>query len=155
MSKICDHKSVGIFVWRDDKLLLIQRAKFPYGFAVPAGHVDDDSTFEDAAKRELMEEVGLTVTELHLLAEKRKENPCRRVDGTWHYWKLFSAKTKGDVNRSLDETKLARWFDRDEIKKLALRNEQYLHNDMNDDEWKENPGLEPVMYELFKELEIL
>ncbi|MEK9177792.1 MAG: NUDIX hydrolase, partial [Patescibacteria group bacterium] len=59
MSKICDHKSVGMFIWNDDKLLLIERGKRPYGFAVPAGHVDGDKTFEIAAIRELKEEVGL------------------------------------------------------------------------------------------------
>lgn len=39
MPKICDHTSVGMFVWRGGKLLLIERAKFPFGFAVPAGHL--------------------------------------------------------------------------------------------------------------------
>ena len=78
MEKVCDHTSVGIMVWRGDKLLLIERAKFPKGFAVPAGHVDGDATYEDSAKRELKEEVGLDAMGLRLIAEGRKENPCRR-----------------------------------------------------------------------------
>ncbi|MES2215811.1 MAG: NUDIX hydrolase [Patescibacteria group bacterium] len=155
MPKVCDHTSVAIFVWRDDMLLLIQRAKFPYGFAVPAGHVDGDTSFEEAAKRELKEEVGLEAVELKLLLEARKENPCRREGGTWHLWKLYETKATSELNRSLEETKSARWFTKDEIKQLALRNEQWSRKDMTDEEWKESPGLEPVMLEWFKELKIL
>jgi len=31
--------------WQNDKLLLIERKKFPFGFAPPAGHVDGDADF--------------------------------------------------------------------------------------------------------------
>ena len=155
MTKLCDHTSVGIFVWKDDKLLLIQRAKFPYGFAVPAGHVDGDESFEVAATRELKEEVGRDVVKLDLILEARKENLCRREGGTWHLWKLFRAEVTGDLNRSLEETKSARWFSKEEIRMLSLRNAQYEHKDITDEEWKEQPGLEPVMYEWFKELKIV
>jgi len=49
--KNCDHTGVGIHVWRNGKLLLIERKKFPFGFAPPAGHVDGRQSFEVAAKR--------------------------------------------------------------------------------------------------------
>ena len=153
--KKCDHKSVGIFVWNDDKLLLIERAKFPYGFAVPAGHVDGDSSFEVAAKRELKEEVDLDAESLDLLLEEHKENPCRREDGTWHDWKLFKVSFKGEINRSLDETKKVSWYSMDQIIMLAQRTEQFNAGKISDSEWQENPGLEPVMYEFFKELKIV
>ena len=79
--KNCDNKSVGMLIWKDDKLLLIERMKFPFGFAVPAGHVDDHGSFEDAAKEEVQEEVGFEVTNLKLITEGRKENICRRPGG--------------------------------------------------------------------------
>jgi ADP-ribose pyrophosphatase YjhB (NUDIX family) len=139
-AKKCDHKSVGILVWKDGKLLLIERKKFPPGFAIPAGHLDDDVSFEDAARRELKEEVGLEAASLRLIFEGRKENPCRREDGTWHEWKIYEAKADGEVTRSLDETKQAGWFTIEDIKVLAEKND---------------PGLEPVMRELFKDLGIL
>ncbi len=43
MPKICDNKVVGIIVLRDNKMLLIERKKFPFGFAPPAGHLDDNA----------------------------------------------------------------------------------------------------------------
>ena len=40
MVKKCDHTSVGMLVWKNKKILLIERKKAPFGFAPPAGHVD-------------------------------------------------------------------------------------------------------------------
>lgn len=106
MNKTCDHTSVGMLVRDGDLFLLIERATFPFGFALPAGHVDGDPSFEAAARRELREEVGLETATLKELLDKHMDNPCRREGGTWHHWKA-------------------------------------------------SPGLEPVMYDLFKELAII
>ena len=155
MAKICDHTSVGMFVWKEGRLLLIERKKFPPGFAVPAGHVDGDTSFEESAKRELKEEVGLDTTELELIAEGRKENHCRREGGNWHYWKLYRCEVAGDMKGNADETRQAGWFAKEQIAKLAERTERYSKKEISEDEWNRNPGLEPVMYEWFKELKII
>lgn len=155
MAKICDHTSVGMLVWKDEKLLLIERMKFPPGFAVPAGHVDEDPTYEDAAKRELKEEVGLDAENMELVLEIKMQNPCRREGGTWHNWKIYQVKTLGDINRSKDETKQAGWHTKDQIKELARRTEKYLNKEISDEEFTQKPGLEPVMYELFKEMKMI
>jgi ADP-ribose pyrophosphatase YjhB (NUDIX family) len=136
MGKVCDHTSVGMFVWKEGKLLLIERKKFPVGFAVPAGHVDGDANYEDAARRELKEEVGLDAQNLELIFDSRKENPCRREGGTWHHWKLYKVEVTGEIHRSEEETKQAGWYSLDEIRKIEDK-------------------LEPVMREFFKELNIL
>jgi 8-oxo-dGTP pyrophosphatase MutT (NUDIX family) len=74
MIEKCNNTSVGIIVWQEGKILLIERKKFPFGFAPPAGHVDaDDASFEQAAKRELQEEVGLVGESLVLIAKKHPE----------------------------------------------------------------------------------
>jgi ADP-ribose pyrophosphatase YjhB (NUDIX family) len=155
MSKVCDHTSVGMLVWKDEKLLLIERAKFPFGFAIPAGHVDEDPSYEDSARRELQEEVGLEAIELKVVAEGRKENHCRREDGTWHYWKLYEVTFSGEVDRSVEETKQVKWYAKEEIERLARRTEKYNVKETAEEEWEESPGLEQVMYEWFKELKIL
>ena len=47
---------VSACIWRNDKVLLIQRAKPPVGiWAFPGGHVEPGERLEDAAARELME----------------------------------------------------------------------------------------------------
>ena len=51
---------VSACVWRDGKVLLVERAKPPKGmWAFPGGHVELGETLEAAAARELHEETGL------------------------------------------------------------------------------------------------
>lgn len=53
---------VSVSVWRDGKVLLVERAKAPRGlWAFPGGHVEPGESLEAAAARELHEETGLTV----------------------------------------------------------------------------------------------
>lgn len=154
-NKKCDHTSVGIHVWRNGKLLLIERKKFPFGFAPPAGHVDKRSSYEKAAMEELFEEVGLQVASLKKIFEGRKDNPCRRPGGTWHHWKIYNAEVKGEVKRSLNETKQAGWYSKKEIEKLARRTKEYLSGQISENNWQRSPGIEPVWYEWMEKLEII
>jgi len=155
MSKLCDHKSVGMLVWQNDNLLLIERKKPPFGFAPPAGHIDGDNSFEEAAKRELKEEVGLEAKNIQLLIEGRKDNVCRREDGSWHYWKIYKIEADGEVKRSEDETKQANFFTQNDLLLLAGKTELYLRGDIKQSDWEKSPGLEPVWYEWLKELKII
>ena len=52
---------VSASIWRDGKVLLVQRAKPPKGiWAFPGGHVEAGETLQQAAARELLEETGMT-----------------------------------------------------------------------------------------------
>lgn len=133
----CNHTSVGLIVERGGKLLLIERKVFPLTYAFPAGHVDEDETYEHAAVRELKEEVGLDAKRVKLVAEGRVENPCSREDGTWHYWKVYRIEGEGEVKRSEAETKAVGWYTKEEINNLPP------------------PGFEPIMYEWYKSLGII
>ena len=144
-----------MLVWRDDKLLLIERKKPPFGFAPPAGHVDGDKSFEAAAERELKEEVGLKTNGIELLIEGRKNNLCRRENGSWHYWKIYKIDANGEIKRSDDETKQANFYDQDILLSLANKTEKYLRGDITQNNWESSPGLEPVWYEWLKELKII
>ena len=155
MAQKCDNKSVGMLVWRGGTLLLIERKKPPFGFAPPAGHIDGDNSFEELAKRELKEEVGLGAQNIKLLIEGRKENPCRREGGSWHYWKIYQIEATGEIKRSEDETKQAIFDKKDDLLLLASKTEKYLRGDIKQDDWEKSPGLEPVWYEWLKELKII
>ena len=144
-----------MLVWQGQELLLIERRKPPFGFAPPAGHVDDDASFEIAAKRELKEEVGLDTEGIELVTERRKKNKCRREDGSWHYWKICKVQVSGSLQRSKEETKQAHFYSKNDLSKLALRTEQYLSGDISEKDWEKSPGLEPVWLEWLKELKII
>ncbi|MES2226089.1 MAG: NUDIX domain-containing protein [Patescibacteria group bacterium] len=142
----CDHTSVGVLAFREGKLLLIDRKKPPYGLAAPSGHVDDhgaasaseEARYQKAAIDELREETGLTATTLTLVLEGRKENPCRR-GGDWHYWRIYTAETTGEVHASEDETRGHLWCDPGQMSSLlASAVVQTEHGEI---------GLEPVWKE--------
>lgn len=144
MTKLCDHKSVGILVFRRGQLLLIERKKPPYGYAPPAGHRDERKSFKAAAICELREEVGLEVIELSLVAKGRRNNPCRRPGGSWHYWKIFRTKAVGDVLPAKAEVKSVSWVNNSQLHRLAMKTKMYRDGKITGEEWKKNPGLEPV-----------
>ncbi len=175
MPTVCDNTSVGILVWNDrGELLMIERKKYNPGFAIPAGHRDGNDP-EMAAKQELEEEVGLSAQELDKKLDNISlPNPCRREGGAFHEWTVFLAHGwMGEVQPSPDETKSYLWASREKIRELAARLGEFAKSlkislDMdghdlprlveatnNNPAWRENPGLEPPMYFLFKELGII
>lgn len=128
------HYSVGALIEKDGKYLLIDRAKFPPGFAGVAGHIDEGEDEHTALEREVMEESGLKVESSNLLFEKELDwNECRRKINT-HYWFLFECKASGEIKRNYDETNSIGWYTPKQIKKL---------------------NLEPVWKYWFKRLEII
>ncbi len=155
MTKKCDNKSVGIVAKKNGKILLLERKKFPFGFAAPAGHVDDFPSPEDAAKGELNEETGLVVDSLKLVKEERVDNPCRRIGGDHHYWWIFEVEVSGEIVPSKDETKQVYWCELSELKQLAEKTEKYRNGEISEDVWEKGPGLEPVWYDWFKKLSII
>lgn len=144
-----------MLIWKGDKLLLIERKLFPFGFAPPAGHIDDKGTFENAAREELQEEVGLDLIKLKLLKEGRKNNKCRRKGGSWHYWKIYKVEATGELKPSQNETKQAGWYTTEQIQELHKRTEKYLSGKISDQEWQKSPGIEPVWAEWLKEFQII
>lgn len=140
----CDHASVGILVFCRGRLLLIERRRKPLGWAPPAGHVDDHGGFEEAARGELLEEVGLTAGPLELVAEGYRDNCCRRPRGTWHYWKIYRTSASGEVRSARLEVRAHRWCSPGELAALAAKTRRQLGAGATDVEVRNDPGLEPV-----------
>ncbi len=146
---VCNHTSVGMIILREGQLLLIERKKFPFGFAPPAGHVDEGETYEAAAIREVIEEVGLVVNNLTLLYEKDHANKCRREDGTWHHWCVYKGESLGKLKLSSEETKSFTWASKKQFQFLYERGLAYAAGHIAEDDWVLNPGLEGVWIEIF------
>ncbi|MEU6405271.1 NUDIX hydrolase [Streptomyces sp. NPDC046985] len=145
--KTCDNTSVGIVITDQGRYLMFDRATFPPGTAPAAGHVDDHGTAEDAARAEVEEELGLTVTGLTQVTGCWRDNRCRRFPsarGTGHDWTVYQATVAGDLTPSARETKNVRWIAPDALRELADRTVAYVQGRITDAEFEAAPGIEPV-----------
>lgn len=114
------HFSVGAIIEKDGKILLIDRTKHPLGFACPAGHMNENEDFVAAVKREVMEEVGLEVTSVNLVAEEEETLHTCKKGISVHYWNVFECKVKGEPRKRSYEANSINWYTRDEIKNIKL-----------------------------------
>ena len=151
----CNHTSVGIIVRRNDQLLLLERQKFPWGFAAPAGHVEDGEAYRDAAIRELREETGLHVVSLSLLHTEQVANQCRRPGGDCHAWEIYEAEVTGELVRNLDEAKHLGWYSMAQVHEMAQMTCWYLDGIIAESVWQRTSGLEPVWFHFLTHLAIL
>ncbi len=115
------HLSVGAIIKKDDKYLLVDRKKFPPGWACPAGHVDEGETPEQAMIREVEEETGLTVKKYKLiLHEYSAENICSRGVKGHDFFVYEITAWQGGVRLNKEEHLNISWFTAEEMKKLKL-----------------------------------
>jgi len=59
---VCPPIAADAIIEIGDKIVLIERKNFPFGWAIPGGFVDIGETVERAAVREALEETSLKVT---------------------------------------------------------------------------------------------
>ena len=119
---------VAVFTRQNNqlKLLLIQRAIDPHKgkWALPGGFVDIDEDLETAARRELKEETGLQIYEIHQL--KAFGNPGRDPRGrtiSIAFWgEVFSEEKVSGSDDAAD----AQWFDLENLPPLAFDHELIL-----------------------------
>jgi 8-oxo-dGTP diphosphatase len=103
------------------KVLLIQRALDPFKgrWALPGGFVRVDETLDQAARRELSEEAGLTEVFLEQLYTfgKVDRDPRERVVSVAHY---ALVKLGAHTTRAATDAADARWFPVSQVPKLAF-----------------------------------
>ena len=117
-----------VFAHTDEgmKLLLIQRKNEPGKgkWAFPGGFMDIDETTIDAARRELKEETGLVVGELHRVGifDAVDRDPRERIITVAYYTILDKpAEVSG-----LDDAAQAKWFSLTELPDLAFDHKEIL-----------------------------
>lgn len=116
------HKSVGAIIRnKKGEILMIERKKFPLGWACPAGHVDKGESPEEALRREVKEETGLKIEDFKLLVHEFVEwNECSKgVRG--HDWYVYEAVDfEGEIKKADAEAKNIKWVDSSKLRELEL-----------------------------------
>ncbi len=103
--------AVMVLVARGDRCVLARQPGWPPGmYAVVAGFVEPGETVEDAARREVKEELGLRVEDVRYFRSQPWPFPGSLMIG-------FTAEAEDDV-LTVDHEELedARWFSRDELR---------------------------------------
>lgn len=113
------HDSVGAIIIEGNKILLIDRADLPFGFACPAGHMEKGESPIQALTRELKEETNLDIISSKLIGDKiLNHNPCNKGSSI-HHWYIFYCKVKGNIIKN-EESKSISWIDLSNLKNLEL-----------------------------------
>lgn len=113
-----DWDSAHVVLIKGDKVLLVQRAEgdhwMPGKWATPGGEIDKGETLESALKREIQEEVGLTVEleDLFYLPET-----SYKLKHAFFVCKKSSGKYELNAN-GVHEHDDGRWVTKQEISKL-------------------------------------
>ena len=112
------HESVGVLVLVKNKLLTQLRRIYPFAYAIPAGHLDKDELPENAARRELREETGITASSLEVLKRDFDiaGDSCRR-GSDHHRWHLYRVRMSAyPAVRLSDEASQTKWMTLQELK---------------------------------------
>ncbi|MBV9247980.1 MAG: NUDIX hydrolase [Acetobacteraceae bacterium] len=119
---------IGVIVFKQDQVLLVRRGKPPNAgsWTLPGGAQEVGESVEEAARRELLEETGLIVGQLHFAAHV--DNIRRDKDGRvqFHYTILDFATwwLAGEPIAASDVTEAA-WVSLDRLKEFKLWSEAY------------------------------
>ncbi len=120
---------VGVVVWRDDEVLLIRRAKPPRQgeWSLPGGAQKLGETVFDAARREVLEETGLTIDVLGLVdvVDSIQRDDTERVRYHYTLVDVFAAWRAGEATAD-DDAAEAAWVGLDALPPLWSETERII-----------------------------
>jgi 8-oxo-dGTP diphosphatase len=119
---------VGVVVLKGDSVLLVRRGKPPNvgTWSLPGGAQELGETAEEAGRRELFEETGVTVGELHFAAHVNniRRDASGRVQ--FHYTILdFAGRWESGEPLAASDVSEAIWAPLDRLEEYRLWHEAY------------------------------
>jgi 8-oxo-dGTP diphosphatase len=102
----------------ENKLLLIHRNAKRVQWELPGGKIDNDETPEEAAERELMEELGIKVKIVKKMGEKSFTEDQFEMDYTW----LLATIESGEptlMEKSFDDLRHFSWEELKDLPSLS------------------------------------
>ncbi len=106
--------AVIMLVTDGERALLGRQAVWPAGrFSTLAGFVEPGESLEDAVRREVAEEVGVTIGEVRYFGNQPWPFPASLMVG------FFALATTTEISVDEDEIEAARWFTREQMRTEA------------------------------------
>ncbi len=110
------YPTVDIVIERGGSVVLVERTNAPVGWALPGGFIDYGESAPDAARREAMEETGLSVTLTRLLGVwSDPDRDPRQHNMSVVYVAIADGEPVGG-----DDAATARWFPLDSLPSLVF-----------------------------------
>lgn len=126
------HNEIAVFIINDNKQVLLQKRSAnkrfePNKWSLCAGHVDAYESLEDAAIRELKEEVGLhiSIDDLHPFAEREFTIRDSNSHITYFYY-TKSNKSESDFIIQEEELSEVKWFNIDNVIDMIKANDETI-----------------------------
>lgn len=126
------HNEVAVFIINNQNQILLQRRSAnkrfnPNKWALCAGHVDAYESLEDAAIREIKEEIGIDVTknDLHKYGEKVLSLKESNSHITYFYY-IKTNKKENELKIQVEELSEVRWFDIDKVIDMIINNDNSI-----------------------------
>lgn len=141
------HVTVAALVKKNDKYLLLNRSNFPFGFALPTGHLEYNETVNKSIARELFEETGLVINHKKLILHETFNDSCKN-GGELHEWYLYECSCIGDVKLNNESSEYV-WAAKEKIENLdlagttkyALSRAKIIDQIDNEDDFKRRPSI--------------
>jgi 8-oxo-dGTP diphosphatase len=116
--------AVAVWIVQDNQVLLVKRAGDPLKgyWALPAGFVEWNEDPQAAARRECLEETGLTIQIKRLIEVFHTPNDGGLADIVI----VYSARVTGGELIAMDDAEAVGWFARDKLPLLAFLPSQHL-----------------------------
>ena len=110
-----------------EKILLVKRKADPYkdSWAIPGGFLHDEEPLEDGAARELKEETGLDIKQIHQIRAFGKPN--RDPRGRTISVAFYGVVSSEEKVEGADDAAEARWCPLDELPDLAFDHSEIVN----------------------------
>jgi ADP-ribose pyrophosphatase YjhB (NUDIX family) len=112
----------SVLVYKDGKVLLIQRGKEPYKghWSLPGGSQETGETIEEAASRELEEETTLKAEAMDFVRLRDRISKDEQGSVTFHYvLATFFTQSFSGTAKAMDDADDIGWFTIEEMENLT------------------------------------